>query len=134
MTDRKPTDAELEILSVLWKSGPCTVKQVHQALPDHHLRGYTTVLKLLQIMSTKGLVKRDEHQRAHIYEAAVTAEQTQRNMLAHLVDRAFAGSTNRLIMQALKSQGTTEEELKEIRQLLDKMEHEHNDGATHNHD
>ena len=118
----KPTDAELEILTVLWVHGPCTVRQVHDLLESNPPRGYTTVLKLLQIMSEKGLVRRDERQRAHIYEAAVTDEATRGTLLEHLMDRAFDNSTSKLIMQALATRPASPAELAEIRRLLDKIE------------
>src|SRR5689334_10297261 len=96
-----PTDAELAILAVLWRRGPCTVRDVHDALRSSHDTGYTTVLKLLQIMTQKGLVKRDESQRSHVYRAAVTADRTQRRLVGDLVDKAFGGSTHDLVMRAL---------------------------------
>ena len=118
----KPTDAELDILRVLWDHGPCTVRQVHEFLNSDPPRGYTTVLKLMQIMSEKGLVKRDERQRAHVYEACVSADQTQKNLVTHLLDRAFEGSAGKLVMQALSTHPASAEELEEIRRLLDDME------------
>lgn len=120
----RPTDAELEILRVLWSDGPATVKQVHERLADDPPRGYTTVLKLLQIMSEKGLVRRDEGQRAHIYEAVVTAEQTRGNLVKHLLDHAFDSSASKLVMQALAARPASRDELAEIRTLLDKLEGE----------
>jgi len=120
----KPTDAELEILSVLWEHGPCTVRQVHDLLASNPPRGYTTVLKLLQIMSEKGLVRRDERQRAHIYEAALTNEEVRRSLLGHLMDKAFDSSASQLIMQALATRPASAEELAEIRRMLDRMEGE----------
>ncbi|MEE9441975.1 MAG: BlaI/MecI/CopY family transcriptional regulator [candidate division Zixibacteria bacterium] len=124
MTDRQslPTDAELEILNVLWANGPSTVKDVHQLLSGKSPRGYTTVLKILQIMSEKGLVSRDESQRAHIYTPAIEIKQTQQSMVIHLVNKVFDGSAGSLIMQALSSRPTSKEELAEIRKLLDEME------------
>jgi predicted transcriptional regulator len=120
----KPTDAELDILRVLWTDGPATVKRVHERLGDDPPRGYTTVLKLLQIMSEKGLVRRDESQRAHIYEAAVTAEQTRSNLIQHMLDHAFDSSASKLVMQALAARPASRDELAEIRRLLDKLEGE----------
>ncbi len=119
---RNPTDAELEILRVLWSRGPCTVKQIHASLPSKPPRGYTTVLKLLQIMSEKGLVRRDENQRAHIYEACFSQEQTQKRLVGDLLDKAFSGSASKMIMQALSTHSASPSELREIRRLLDKME------------
>ena len=119
---RNPTDAELEILCVLWSRGPCTVKQIHESLPANPPRGYTTVLKLLQIMSEKGLVRRDEEQRAHIYEACFSQEHTQKRLVGDLLDKAFSGSTSKMVMQALSTRTASPSELREIRRLLDKME------------
>jgi BlaI family transcriptional regulator, penicillinase repressor len=118
----KPTDAELEILTVLWSRGPSTVKQVHESLISDPPRGYTTVLKLMQIMSEKGLVRRDENQKAHIYEATWTQEDTQQALVSNLMDKAFSGSAGRLVMQALSNNKTSKKELDEIRRLLKKME------------
>jgi predicted transcriptional regulator len=120
----RPTDAELAILSVLWERGPSTVRDVHDALSDVQATGYTTVLKLLQIMTEKGLVVRDETQRAHIYEARHSEQRTQRQLLADLVDRAFGGSPAKLVVQALSGRKTTADELTAIRELLDRMEGE----------
>lgn len=119
----QPTAAELEILRALWRLGPSTVRDVHEALRERHV-GYTTVLKLLQIMTEKGLVKRDESQRAHVYEARVPQEQTETQLVRDLVDRAFGGSPGRLVMQALSSRKATPEERDRIRQLLDELEGE----------
>jgi BlaI family penicillinase repressor len=119
---RNPTDAELEILRVLWSRGPCTVKQIHESLFSRPPRGYTTILKLLQIMSEKGLVRRDEKQRAHIYEACFSQEQTQKKLVGDLLDKAFSGSASKMVMQALSTRSASPSELREIRRLLDKME------------
>jgi BlaI family penicillinase repressor len=116
MPTRKPTDAELAILRVLWSRGPSTVRQVAAAMDRE--AGYTTVLKLLQIMAEKGLVTRDESARTHIYEAAYTEDQTQQQLVKDLVERAFDGSSAKLVLQALASQKATPEELDEIRKLL----------------
>jgi predicted transcriptional regulator len=118
----RPTDAELAILSVLWERGPATVRDVHDALSDSQGTGYTTVLKLLQIMTEKGLVVRDESQRAHIYEARYSEQKTQRQLLSFLLDRAFGGSQAKLVVQALSARKTTAGELTEIRELLDRLE------------
>jgi BlaI family transcriptional regulator, penicillinase repressor len=115
---RKPTDAELAILTVLWQHGPSTVRQVAEALGRES--GYTTVLKLLQIMTEKRLVRRDEAQRTHVYEAAYTEDQTQRQLVSDLLNRAFNGSASKLVMQALAASQASPEELAEIRKLLDK--------------
>jgi predicted transcriptional regulator len=125
MTDRpRPTDAELEILKVLWSHGPSTVREVHERLSETHTRGYTTILKLLQIMSDKKLVKRDERQRAHVYHATVGSADTRGNMLRHLLDKAFDNSTSTLVMQALSARPASREELEKIRRMLDEMEGE----------
>jgi predicted transcriptional regulator len=116
MPTRKPTDAELAILTVLWSRGPSTVRQVAAAMDRE--AGYTTVLKLLQIMAEKGLVTRDESARTHIYAAAYTEDQTQQQLVKDLVERAFDGSSAKLVLQALASQKATPEELDEIRKLL----------------
>jgi predicted transcriptional regulator len=118
----KPTDAELDILKVLWTHGPCTVRQVHEHLESDPPRGYTTILKLLQIMSDKRLVRRNEKQRAHVYEAAVTSDRVHRKYLRHLLDRAFDNSTSKLVMQALAAKPASKEELAEIRRMLDEIE------------
>jgi BlaI family transcriptional regulator, penicillinase repressor len=118
----RPTDAELAILNVLWERGPSTVRDVHEALAATQATGYTTVLKLMQIMTEKGLVVRDERQRAHVYEAKSTEQRTQRQLLADLMDRAFGGSQTKLVLQALSGRKASAEELSEIRQLLDRLE------------
>ncbi len=117
----KPTDGELAILQVLWMLGPSTVRQVQAGLGRHRPVGYTTVLKLLQIMTEKGLTGRDEGQRAHVYTARVNEEGTQRHLVADLMDKAFRGSSSRLVMQALASRPASREELDAIRRLLDDM-------------
>jgi len=116
MPIRKPTDAELAILRVLWNRGPSTVRQVAAAMDREG--GYTTVLKLLQIMTEKGLVIRDETARTHVYAAAYSEDQTQRQLVMDLVERAFDGSAAKLVLQALASKKSTPEELDEIRTLL----------------
>jgi BlaI family penicillinase repressor len=115
----RPTDGELEILRVLWQRGASTVRDVYDALSKTKPVGYTTVLKLMQIMADKGLVRRDEEQRAHVYSARVPQEQTQRQMVRDLLRRAFDDSASQLVMQALASKKTSPEELAQIRQLLD---------------
>ncbi len=118
----RPTDGELAILRVLWSRGPSTVREVHTELKRAEETGYTTTLKLMQIMAEKGLVARDESQRTHIYKAVLGREQTQRQFLGDLLDRVFNGSTQQLVMQALSSRKASAEELAEIRQLLHQME------------
>jgi BlaI family transcriptional regulator, penicillinase repressor len=119
---RKPTDAELAILRVLWEQGPSTVRQIQQVMERVRPTGYTTVLKLLQIMTDKGLVRRDESERSHVYRPRLSEDQTQQQLLGDLVDRAFAGSTTRLVMQAISNKKASAEELAEIRKLLDEWE------------
>ncbi|MCP4898976.1 MAG: BlaI/MecI/CopY family transcriptional regulator, partial [bacterium] len=113
---------ELAILGVLWERGPSTVREVHEALADHQSVGYTTVLKLMQIMTEKGLVHRDESARAHVYQAAASQERTQRSLVGDLLDRAFSGSTSQLVLQALASRPASEEELDEIRRIIEAAE------------
>jgi predicted transcriptional regulator len=120
----RPTDVELAILRVLWRRGPSTVKDVHEEFARSSPTGYTTTLKQLQIMTEKGLVTRDEAQRAHLYTARLAAEQTQTQLLRDLLDRAFEGSATRLVLRALSSRSATPEELAEIRELLDQLEGE----------
>ncbi len=120
----RPTDAELAILRVLWERGPSTVREVHDALSRTHDSGYTTILKLLQIMTDKGLVVRDESQRAHVYSSRLGEQKTQRQLLGDLIDRAFGGSPAKLVMQALSASKASAEELSAIRQLIDQMEEE----------
>lgn len=116
----KPTDAELQLLQVLWTLGPATVRTIHESLPKS--TGYTTTLKILQKMAEKGLVTRDESQRSHVYRAAFDAESTQRQLVRHLLSVAFDGSPARLVMQALSEERATPDELKRIKQLLKTLE------------
>jgi BlaI family transcriptional regulator, penicillinase repressor len=116
----RPTDAELAILRVLWERGPSTVRQVHEILVSRvGPTAYTTALKLLQIMTEKGLVRRDDTDRTHVYMPRLTEEQTQRQLVRDLLDRAFGGSASKLVMQALHAKRSTPEELGEIRKLID---------------
>jgi predicted transcriptional regulator len=115
----RPTDAELAILRVLWDRGPSTVRQVHDVLARDRQAAYTTALKLLQIMTEKGLVERDERDRTHVYRARVGEEQTQRQLVRDLVDRAFGGSAGKLVMQALAARRASPEELRDIRRAID---------------
>jgi BlaI family penicillinase repressor len=121
---QKPTVSELEILRVLWTRGPSTVREVHDALNEKKAMGYTTVLKLLQIMTTKGTVRRNETQRAHVYESCLPAEQTKRQLAGDMLQRVFEGSASQLMMHALAGGKTSSEEIDELRRLLD--EHERN--------
>jgi predicted transcriptional regulator len=113
-----PTDAELRLLRVLWERGPSTVREVQDRLPASEAAGYTTVLKLLQIMHAKGLVVRDESSRTHVYAATVPPESTQKRMVADLVERAFGGAAHRLVLQALSPELASPEELARIRALV----------------
>jgi len=117
----KPTEAELSLLNILWKIGPATVKQVHLTVSETQKIGYTTVLKILQIMHEKTLVIRDETNRAHIYEPADSQTQTQSSLLKDLVIKAFGGSTSKLVMRAI-SNSTTKDEINDIRKMLDQLE------------
>jgi BlaI family penicillinase repressor len=118
----RPTPSELEILSVLWDAGPSTVREVQRTLEARRATGYTTVLKLLQIMTEKGLVRRDERERAHRYAPRHPRERTEQQIVGDLLDRAFGGSSSRLVMRALSSRKATPEELDRIRALLDEIE------------
>jgi BlaI family penicillinase repressor len=123
MTNRaqppRPTDAELEILAVLWSTGPATVRQVHELISQRRPAQYSTILKFMQIMADKGLLLRNEEQRAHIYKAARPREWTQQQLAGHLLERAFSGSAKALLIGALSAKKTTKSELAEIRKLVD---------------
>jgi len=121
---RRPTDAELEILRVIWSRGPSTVREVHAELQARRETGQTTVLKLMQIMTEKGLLRRDESVRPQVYEPVRSKHQTQRQLIGDLLDRAFSGSPGNLVLQALSSKKTTAEERRQIRELLDELERE----------
>ena len=120
----RPTQSELEILAVLWNAGPATVREVQQAIDARRPTGYTTVLKLLQIMTEKGLVRRDEKERAHRYAPKLPREKTEQQIVGDLLDRAFGGSSSRLVMRALSSRRASPEELERIRELLNEIEGE----------
>ena len=119
---QRPTDAELAILRVLWERGPSTVRQVHEILSAVRPTVYTTILKLMQIMDDKGLVRRDKSQRAHVYQPVFTKTETQKRLVGDLLERAFSGSTASLLMQALSAKEASAEELAQIRQILDEVE------------
>ena len=119
---KRPTDAELAILRVLWSGGPSTVRAVYEHLGETRGIGYTTVLKLMQIMMEKGSVERDESVRPQVYRAARSERHTQRQLMTHLLDRAFSGSPGNLVLQALSSKKTTPQEREQIRELLAKPE------------
>jgi BlaI family penicillinase repressor len=118
----RPTDAELEILTVLWSRGPATVRDVHETIASRRPTQYTTVLKQMQVMAEKGLVLRNEDQRAHIYEAARPREWTQRQLAGDMLQRAFNGSAKSLMIGALSSRKASKQELAELRGLLDEYE------------
>jgi predicted transcriptional regulator len=120
----KPTAAELEILNVLWELGAGTVREVHGELERRQTVGYTTVLKLLQIMTEKGLVARDEKDRAHVYRPALKREETQGQIVGDLLDRVFGGSATQLVLRALSDRKASKQEIAEIRQMLDSIEQE----------
>ena len=121
MKNVKPTESELEILRVLWDKREATVREVHEVLSEFKDSGYTTTLKLLQIMHEKGLVKRNDSGKTHIYQAAVSREYTQKQMLDKMMDSLFGGSTTQLVMHALGNKAPTADELKEIQQMLDNL-------------
>jgi predicted transcriptional regulator len=119
---QKPTASELEILRVLWERGPSTVREVYEALREKKDLGYTTVLKLLQIMTAKGTVRRNEEQRAHVYEACQPATETKRQLVGDVLQRVFEGSASELMIHALEGRHTSKKELDELRRLLDEYE------------
>jgi predicted transcriptional regulator len=119
---RIPSDNELEILQVLWSSGPCSVQQVHDSVAAGRAIGYTTVLKTMQIMLEKGLLQRDDSRRQHVYSAAVAEQPTKRHIVHKLVDRVFSGSASHLMMHALSGKKASARELREIRKMLDELE------------
>ena len=117
----KPTESELEILQVLWDKGEATVREVHEELAQTKDIGYTTALKLLQIMFEKGLVTRDDSAKSHVYKAAVTREKTQKQLVGKMINTLFAGSPGQLVMQALGNHNASKEELDEIQKLIDSL-------------
>ena len=119
---QRPTSSELEILRVLWARGPSTVREVHEALSEKKDLGYTTVLKLLQIMTAKGTVRRDEGQPAHVYDACQPATETKRQLVGDVLQRVFEGSASELMIHALEGRRTSRKELEELRRLLDEYE------------
>ena len=119
---QKPTASELEILRVLWARGPSTVREVHKSLSEQRSLGYTTVLKLLQIMTAKGTVRRNKDQRAHVYEACQPAMETKRQLVGDVLQRVFEGSASELMIHALEGRRTSKKELEELRRLLDEHE------------
>jgi BlaI family transcriptional regulator, penicillinase repressor len=121
-TTAKPTASELEILQVLWERGPSTVRQVHEVLSGKRPIGYTSVLKLMQIMTAKGTVRRNEQQRAHIYEAVQPAEKTKRQLALDVLQRVFDGSASDMMMHALAGRKASKQEIEEMRRLLGEYE------------
>jgi predicted transcriptional regulator len=119
----RPTAGELAILRVLWARGPSTVREVHEALAASRETGYTTTLKLMQIMADKGLVTRDDSARTHVYKARASEARTRRQLVSELIERAFGGSAAALVMQALSTQPASTEELDEIQRVI--AEHRH---------
>lgn len=122
MTTYKPTPAELEILDVLWTNGPSSVRTIHETLSRNRPVTYTTTLKLLQIMNERGLVKRDEQAKAHIYRPARSQRDTQKRLVGELLDKAFHGSAMKLVQHVLETKPATREELVEIRKLINEAE------------
>ena len=117
----RPTDRELTILRILWDSGPSTVRQVNEAMNKDENTGYTTTLKLMQIMAEKGLLRRDDSQFKHIYKPAITEERTQKQLVGDLLERAFSGSAEKLVMRALSAKKVSPKELAKIKKLLNKF-------------
>ena len=117
----KPTESELEILQVLWANGQATVREVHEELASFKDSGYTTTLKLMQIMFEKGIVKRDASSKTHIYQANISRESTQKQMVGKMVNALFGGSSTQLVMQALGSANPSKDELDEIQKMLDNL-------------
>jgi BlaI family penicillinase repressor len=117
----KPTESELEILRILWEKGTASVREVHEELSKTKEAGYTTTLKLMQIMHEKGLVHRDDSVKTHIYQAAVTKDKTQKHMLNRMINTLFGGSTTELVLQALGNHKATKEELEEIERLINNL-------------
>lgn len=126
MNSIRPTESELEILQVLWQSGPSTVRQVNEALQDKREIGYTTTLKLMQIMHDKGILSREKEGKTHIYQAQVGKSETQQVLLDRFLDRAFGGSATQLVLQALGNHRASPAELDEIRAYLDQLEEDKN--------
>ena len=122
MKQIRPTESELEILSVLWEKGPCTVREIHDILSQTKDAGYTTTLKLMQIMHEKALVQRDTSSKTHVYTAAVSQQKTQQQLLDKMIDTVFGGSASQLVMQALGHHQSSEAELEKIREYLSAIE------------
>jgi predicted transcriptional regulator len=127
----RPTDAELDILRVLWERGPATVREVQEDLERRRPAGYTTVLKQLQIMTEKGLVERDESGRAHVYRASLAREATETQLVGDLLERAFGGSASRLVLRALATTPASRAEIERIRRMLESAEEAAESAAGH---
>lgn len=120
----KPTESEMEILQVLWESGPCTVREVHDVLSETKDSGYTTTLKLMQIMNEKGLLNRNDEAKTHIYSSAVKKESVQKQVVSKMIDGLFKGSSAKLVMHALGNHRASKEEIMEIKKYLDEIEND----------
>lgn len=119
----KPTESELEILQILWEKGNCTVREVHEILTRHKEAGYTTTLKIMQLMHEKGLVKRDTSSKTHIYSALASQQKTQEHLVSKLIDNAFSGSAARLVMQALGNHTSSKDEIEAIKKYLNDLDY-----------
>jgi len=119
----KPTESELEILQILWEKGNCTVRDVHDILTRNKEAGYTTTLKLMQIMHEKGLVKRDTSSKTHVYSALASQQKTQQHLVSRLIDNAFNGSAARMVMQALGNHKSSKDEIEAIKKYLNDLDH-----------
>ena len=117
----KPTESELEILQILWEKGDCTVRDVHEIIEQNKVAGYTTTLKLMQIMHEKGLVARDTSSKTHIYRSLVNQEKTQQQLVNKMINNVFNGSASRLVMQALGNHSASQEEINSIKEYLEKI-------------
>ncbi|TCK83144.1 BlaI/MecI/CopY family transcriptional regulator [Albibacterium bauzanense] len=121
MIEKKPTESEMEILQILWRMGSCTVRSVHEELIKNKESGYTTTLKLMQIMHEKGLVDRDTSSKSHVYSAMINQDKIEKQLVGKMIDDIFSGSASRLVMQALGNQQASEQEIEEIKRYLDSL-------------
>lgn len=121
MIEKKPTESEMEILQILWRMGSCTVRSVHEELIKNKEAGYTTTLKLMQIMHEKGLVDRDTSSKSHVYSAMLNQDKIEKQLVGKMIDDIFSGSASRLVMQALGNQQASEQEIEEIKRYLDSL-------------
>lgn len=122
MNEKKPTESEMEILQILWRLGSCTVRDVHEEVIKNKEAGYTTTLKLMQIMHEKGLVDRDTSSKSHIYNATLNQDKVEKQLVGKMIDDVFSGSASRLIMQALGNHRASEKEIEEIKKYLDNLD------------